>query len=273
MHPTLTHARSLLVAAFAAALMALAVAGPAHAGQTRAVQAHLLWNQYDAADQERQLDQAREAGAGMVRVDLGWASLEQDGKGHWNSWYLNRIDHVVSEVLGADVVHRVMKRSRTRRLALRGAEGYEELRQAADGVSATVPGPVVSHLAERYGGEARTLIAMIERDKGLAEPLVPGLPYVRAEAVYAARYEMARSVDDVLSRRTRARLQARDASAAAAADVAALLAPELGWTKAEATRQAKAYVAAVAAERGASDLPVTGPAPAPAPARRRTVRT
>jgi glycerol-3-phosphate dehydrogenase len=69
---------------------------------------------------------------------------------------------------------------------------------------------------------------------------------------------MARSVDDVLSRRTRARLQARDASAAVAADVAALIAPELGWTKAEATRQAKAYVALVEAERSAPGLPVTG---------------
>ena len=57
-----------------------------------------------------------------------------------------------------------------------------------------------------------------------------GLPYLRAEAVYAARHEMATTVDDVLARRTRARLQARDASAAAAADVAALLAAELGWS-------------------------------------------
>ena len=43
---------------------------------------------------------------------------------------------------------------------------------------------------------------------------MPGLPYLRAEAVYAVRHEMARTVDDVLSRRTRARLLGRDASAA-----------------------------------------------------------
>ena len=82
------------------ALVAVGAAGaPAQAatGQTAAVQTHLLWTRYDAADRERQLDRAREAGAGMVRVDLGWASLEQEGKGHWNSWYLNRIDHVVNE--------------------------------------------------------------------------------------------------------------------------------------------------------------------------------
>ena len=45
---------------------------------------------------------------------------------------------------------------------------------------------------------------MIEADPSLGEPLVPGLPYLRAEAVYAARYEMAADLDDVLSRRTRA---------------------------------------------------------------------
>ena len=47
------------------------------------------------------------------------------------------------------------------------------------------------------------------------------------------RHEMARTLDDVLSRRTRARLLARDASADAAASVAELLAPDLGWSDAE----------------------------------------
>ncbi len=52
---------------------------------------------------------------------------------------------------------------------------------------------------------------------------------------------MARSVDDVLTRRTRARLLARDASAAAAPDVAALHAVELGWNDAERAAQAARY--------------------------------
>ena len=77
------------------------------------------------------------------------------------------------------------------------------------------------------------------------------------EAVYAAAHEMARSVDDVLSRRTRARLLARDASAAAADDVAALIAPILGLSEAEAQAQAQAYRTAVAAERTTAELPET----------------
>jgi glycerol-3-phosphate dehydrogenase len=68
---------------------------------------------------------------------------------------------------------------------------------------------------------------------------------------------MARSLDDVLSRRTRARLLARDASAAAAESVATLLAPELGWDAAEIRRQTDAYRASVEHERRAADLPET----------------
>jgi glycerol-3-phosphate dehydrogenase len=63
----------------------------------------------------------------------------------------------------------------------------------------------------------------------------------------------------VLARRTRARLQARDASAAAAADVAALIADDLDWSAEEQARQASTYVALVDAERSAPSLPQTDP--------------
>jgi glycerol-3-phosphate dehydrogenase len=166
------------------------------------------------------------------------------------------IDLVLEEVLGAKVVERVAKHSRTRRLPLRGAEGYAEVLAAASSTPGVAPA-VVEHLANRYGGESRALLAMIERDPELAAPLVPGLPYLRAEALYAVRYEMARSVDDILSRRTRARLLARDASAAAAPAVAALVAGDLGWDEAEQERQVKAFRALVDEERTAAQLPET----------------
>jgi glycerol-3-phosphate dehydrogenase len=56
---------------------------------------------------------------------------------------------------------------------------------------------------------------------------------------------MATTVDDILSRRTRARLETRDASADAAAAVAELLAPELGWDEAEQARQVADYRARI----------------------------
>ena len=68
-------------------------------------------------------------------------------------------------------------------------------------------------------------------------PLVSTLPHLRAEAVYAARYEMAQTLDDVLSRRIPARRLAAEASAEAAEDAARLVAPELGWSEADIARQ------------------------------------
>ena len=60
---------------------------------------------------------------------------------------------------------------------------------------------------------------------------------------------MARTLDDVLVARTRARLLARDASAAAADDVADLLAADLGWSREERDAQVAGYRAAIATER------------------------
>jgi glycerol-3-phosphate dehydrogenase len=152
--------------------------------------------------------------------------------------------------MAADAVDEITKllhhdgRSTTKRLRLHGTTGWD----ASD-----LP-PV---LAARYGGDAREILALVRADAALGEPLIPGLDYLKAEAVYAVRSEMATSVDDVLSRRTRARLLARDASAAAADDVAALIGPELGWDTAEQRAQAEQYRARVQAEREAGELPET----------------
>jgi glycerol-3-phosphate dehydrogenase len=147
-------------------------------------------------------------------------------------------------VLG-DPLPRRAGRSRTRKLRLRGADRWEEA-AAAD-----------PHLGHRYGGESGVVQAMVDADPALGEPLVPGLAYRRAEAVYAVRYEMATTLDDVLSRRTRARLRHRDATAAAAAEVAALVGPELGWSDDERAAQVAAYRAAAEREREAPGLPET----------------
>ncbi len=126
-----------------------------------------------------------------------------------------------------------------------------------DGFREADPGSPAAHLVGSYGTEATFLEQLIRADPSLAEPLVPGLPYLRAEAVYAARHEMAVTLDDVLSRRTRARLLARDDSVDAALAVAALVGPELGWSEDECRRQVDGYAASVAHERHAAGLPET----------------
>ena len=154
-------------------------------------------------------------------------------------------DHLADRVRG-----RVKRRCPTKKLALRGAAGYEDV------VARTGAGDHdrVAHLADRHGGEADVILAMIDQDPTLGEPLVPGLPYLRAEAVYSARYEMVVTLDDVLTRRTRARLLARDATAAVAADVAALIADDLGWDVDEQARQVGDYQASIDAERAGNQM-------------------
>jgi glycerol-3-phosphate dehydrogenase len=201
----------------------------------------------------------------VLRSDSGVVTITGGKLTTYREMAADTIDEVLEKVLeparSADggtqsILDRVQRHSRTKRLRLRGAEGYDDV-LAASGTHTVVDQHTVEHLAHRYGGETRTLLAMVERDATLAEPLVPGLPYLRAEAVFAARYEMVSSIDDVLSRRTRARLLARDASADAAPEVALLLAADMGWDEAAQARQVAAYRAAVAEEREAPGLPQT----------------
>ena len=97
------------------------------------------------------------------------------------------------------------------------------------------------HLRDRFGSESKILAEMIEHDPSLGKPLIAGLPYLRAEAIFAVQFEMARTLDDVLSRRTRARIINRRASVASARIVAELIAPDLGWTEQEINNQVLAY--------------------------------
>jgi glycerol-3-phosphate dehydrogenase len=79
-----------------------------------------------------------------------------------------------------------------------------------------------------YGSDAPQLRALCAEHPDWDRPLHPALPYQTVEVVWAARSEAARSVEDVLARRTRALFLDARASIEAAPGVAALLAGELG---------------------------------------------
>ena len=92
-----------------------------------------------------------------------------------------------------------------------------------------------------YGADAPALARLAAERPGLDELLHFNLPYRACEVVWAARHEMARTVEDVLARRSRALLLDARASAAIAPDVAALMAAELGRDEAWQRRQVEAY--------------------------------
>jgi len=114
-----------------------------------------------------------------------------------------------------------------------------------------LPETAYAALAGRYGHAAHDVLAIARERAELAEPIVTGLPDLLAEVVYAARREQARSLGDVLLRRTRLGLLAgRDvaASGAAARRVAGALAGELGWDEPAVAAGLEAWGAEATAE-------------------------
>jgi glycerol-3-phosphate dehydrogenase len=122
----------------------------------------------------------------------------------------------------------------------------EEDLEAPEGVGEEA----TAQLAFRYGHAARDVLDLAREDPKLAAPIVPGRPDLLAEVAIAARREQARSVADVLLRRTRLGLlaapQLRDADSVR--PVADVLGAALGWSRRQVKREAEAWPAAAAAE-------------------------
>jgi glycerol-3-phosphate dehydrogenase len=125
---------------------------------------------------------------------------------------------------------------RTHEIPLGQAIAVEELPRVEG-----VPDEAYTALALRYGHAAHDVLALASERGELAQPIVAGLPDLLAEAALAARREQARSIGDVLLRRTRLGLLAAhdllDASSSSPTPgtgpvqrVAAILARELGWS-------------------------------------------
>jgi glycerol-3-phosphate dehydrogenase len=113
-----------------------------------------------------------------------------------------------------------------------------------------VGGEAVEQLAFRYGHAARKVLEIARAEPKLARPIVPGRPDLLAEVALAARVEQARSVADVLLRRTRLGILAAPElrSAKAVRPVADALGAELGWSRRRRSREAEAWLEAAARE-------------------------
>ncbi|MBP6147746.1 MAG: glycerol-3-phosphate dehydrogenase/oxidase [Candidatus Planktophila sp.] len=160
-------------------------------------------------------------------------------------------------VMGKDAIdlavtdlRRIVNSSCTEKLPLVGADGYYALTQQSAQIAAQygIEEKSVIHLLNRYGSMISEVLDLITEDKKLAKPLAEGLPYLKAEIVYAASHEGAMSVDDVISRRTRLAFEAPHAGIDLAEDIATLIAPLLGWGAKEKKASIAEYKAGVAAE-------------------------
>lgn len=172
-----------------------------------------------------------DAGTGLVSI-LG---------GKWTTHRLmgeETIDRV-QDYLGA------RSPSRTWNYLLAGAHGYSEDYWQTLVNDYSVPAGLAKYLAHKYGTAAAQVLELTRADRYLAAPLVTGEAPIRAQVVYAARVEMAITIEDVLARRIGFQLYSWRGAIEAAPIVAELLRRELGWSGEEEGRALETYIAGV----------------------------
>jgi glycerol-3-phosphate dehydrogenase len=170
--------------------------------------------------------------------------------GKWTTYRVMAKDVVDAAVAN---LPEIVAGSVTERIPLLGASGYEARWAQREhlarewGISVTA----VEHLLNRFGDMADDVIAIAgERDE-LTDLLPGSRDYIQAEVIYAARVEGALHIEDVLERRTRMSFESRDAGAAAAPVVAALMGAELGWSDKRVADELRSYLARVEADKAA----------------------
>ncbi|MCP2263646.1 glycerol-3-phosphate dehydrogenase/oxidase [Promicromonospora thailandica] len=115
--------------------------------------------------------------------------------------------------------------------------------------------PLLDHLLHRYGANLTEIVELCDADPSLAVPLEHAPAYLRAEVHYAVSHEGALHLEDVLAHRTRLVYEVPDRGTGAAEEVAALVAPLLGWDASDTERELRSWQARIDAERHAEQAP------------------
>ncbi len=177
------------------------------------------------------------------RVSVEANGVVRIGGGKYTTYRVMAAD-VIDAVLGRDAARARPSATADHRLV--GAADLPELaRLAAElgtdpGIAALGSG-AAGQLVARHGTEAPRVVDL-GRSLDLVRPLVDGRPFLQAEVPWAARHELAHTIDDILARRTRLAQELPDRGAAVAPRVAALLARELGWDEARQGREVGEYL-------------------------------
>lgn len=163
-------------------------------------------------------------------------------------------------IMGRDVIdlavnelRKLTPESVTDKLPLVGADGYFALVQQVDRIAleSGLSVETVTHLLNRYGSMINEILELVKETPLLAKKLSADLPYIKAEIYYAASHEGARSVDDVISRRTRIAFEAHNYGVELTEAIAEIIAPVLGWSAKERKTSVAAYESLVERELAA----------------------
>jgi glycerol-3-phosphate dehydrogenase len=149
-----------------------------------------------------------------------------------------------------------LKKPRTKKRPLPGAVGLADptldgVRKLARDLAAQhqIDFETADHLTQVYGVRASDLCEWIEQNDELGLRIEPDLPYVWAEVLFAVRKDMAKTLDDVLSRRVPLLLVSRDQGQSIAPRCADMLAAELGWSDQRKSEELARYGHSVEASR------------------------
>ncbi|HRD36554.1 MAG TPA: glycerol-3-phosphate dehydrogenase [Candidatus Nanopelagicaceae bacterium] len=140
-------------------------------------------------------------------------------------------------------LRRIVPDSTTENLAIIGAEGYSVLINKIPKLAKEygLSEETIRHLLDRYGSLFDEVLAPAKEDTSLLEPLIEGLLYIKAEALYAITHEAALSIDDLLSRRTRIAFEASDSGLSITSYLGELLGNFAGLGKKEITKSITEY--------------------------------
>lgn len=157
--------------------------------------------------------------------------------------------------LAINELRKLSSESVTEKLPLIGADGYFALVQQIEPIAdeSGLDSQTVTHLLNRYGSLISEILDLIKADPSLAKKLDADLPYLKAEIYYAVSHEGARTVDDVISRRTRIAFEAHNQGLDLADAIAEIIAPVLGWSAKERRASVAAYESLVERELAALD--------------------
>lgn len=152
-------------------------------------------------------------------------------------------------VMARDVMNRITelegtgRRCKTAGYRLLGATGWPGAAEAltARGAALGLGPDVIAHLGMGYGSLADEVLNLVAGNAALGQRVVPDLPTIAAEIVYAGQAELALTVADALGRRTRLALEAHGHAVAAAPRVAVLLGDALGWDAERRARELADY--------------------------------
>ena len=159
--------------------------------------------------------------------------------GKWTTYRAMAEDAVnaVQQHLGVAVGGCITRESR-----LSGSEGYSQAYPQKLKTAYGVSDAAARHLSEKFGTRATAVLELARQEPDLAQPLVAGYPAIQAEIAYAARFEMAATLDDVLERRTGLQFYSWRAAKRAAPTVAAVMQREMCWDDAQTRREVSDYV-------------------------------